>query len=148
MKSVGCIFTSYTNDVLWDRVDCITFFGVKRSRCNNIRWNDYCTGGSILYSTSRVELDFLVDELFCRLDCRKKCGKVKTDYKRDYFHSNIDVDFDFAGPVVHGAWVLGYGHRANYFFLIIVQLALIVITVLEKLVGNSNSIEQMKNQVK
>jgi len=42
------------------------------------------------------------------MECRKKCGKVKTDYKRDYFHSNIDVDFDFAGPVIHGAWVLGY----------------------------------------
>jgi len=38
---------------------------------------------------------------------RKKCGKVKTDYKRDYFHSNIDVDFEVAGPVVHGAWVIG-----------------------------------------
>ena len=41
------------------------------------------------------------------MDSRKKCGKVRMDYKRDYFRSNIDVDFDFAGPVVHGAWVLG-----------------------------------------
>lgn len=45
----------------------------------------------------------------------KKCGKVKTDYKREYFHSNIDADFDVAGPVIHGAWVLGYnGWLAGY----------------------------------
>lgn len=45
----------------------------------------------------------------------KKCGKIKTDYKRDYFRSNVDVDFDVAGPVIHGAWVLGYsGWLAGY----------------------------------
>lgn len=42
------------------------------------------------------------------LQTSKKSCKVKTEYKRDYFHSNIDTDFDFAGPVIHGAWVLGY----------------------------------------
>ena len=42
---------------------------------------------------------------------------MKTDYKRDSFHSNIDVDFDFAGPVVHGAWVLGSVWLASYFYL-------------------------------
>jgi voltage-dependent anion channel protein 2 len=38
----------------------------------------------------------------------KKNGKVKTEYKRDYVHGNVDVDFDFAGPVINGSWVLGY----------------------------------------
>lgn len=38
----------------------------------------------------------------------KKNGKIKTEYKRDYFHSNVDLDFDFAGPTIHGGWVLGY----------------------------------------
>lgn len=45
----------------------------------------------------------------------KKNGKIKTEYKRDYFHHNVDLDFDFAGPTVHGAWVLGYsGWLAGY----------------------------------
>jgi hypothetical protein len=38
---------------------------------------------------------------------RKKTGKIKTGYKRDYLNLNCDVDFDFAGPTVHGAGVLG-----------------------------------------
>jgi hypothetical protein len=38
----------------------------------------------------------------------KKNGKIKTEYKRDYFHSNVDLDFDFAGPTIHGGWVLGF----------------------------------------
>lgn len=38
----------------------------------------------------------------------KKSGKIKTQYKRNYVHTNLDLDFDFAGPTVHGAAVLGY----------------------------------------
>lgn len=38
----------------------------------------------------------------------KKSGKIKTEYKQDYIHANCDVDFDFAGPTIHGAAVLGY----------------------------------------
>jgi len=45
----------------------------------------------------------------------KKSGKIKSAYKRDYIHLNTDVDFDFAGPTVHGAAVLGYeGWLAGY----------------------------------
>ncbi|XP_064630417.1 voltage-dependent anion-selective channel protein 2-like isoform X2 [Lineus longissimus] len=45
----------------------------------------------------------------------KKAGKIKTGYKRDYINVNCDVDFDFAGPTVHGAGVLGYnGWLAGY----------------------------------
>lgn len=45
----------------------------------------------------------------------KKTGKIKTGYKRDYINMNCDVDFDFAGPTVHGATVLGYnGWLAGY----------------------------------
>jgi len=58
--------------------------------------------------------------------CSKKCAKVKTDYKRDYFHSNIDVDFDFAGPVVHGAWVLGYCLLVFVIIIIITGLPVVV----------------------
>jgi len=45
----------------------------------------------------------------------KKSGKIKTAYKMDYLHANCDVDFDFAGPTIHGAAVLGYnGWLAGY----------------------------------
>lgn len=45
----------------------------------------------------------------------KKSGKIKTAYKMDYLNLNCDVDFDFAGPTVHGAAVLGYsGYLAGY----------------------------------
>ncbi|XP_038061062.1 voltage-dependent anion-selective channel protein 2-like [Patiria miniata] len=45
----------------------------------------------------------------------KKTGRIKTGYKRDYVNLNADVDFDFAGPTVHGAAVIGYeGWLAGY----------------------------------
>jgi len=45
----------------------------------------------------------------------KKTGKIKTEYKREYVHTNCDLDFDFAGPTIHGAAVLGYkGWLAGY----------------------------------
>lgn len=45
----------------------------------------------------------------------KKSGKVKTAYKREYVNVGCDVDFDFAGPAIHGAAVLGFeGWLAGY----------------------------------
>ncbi|XP_041365038.1 voltage-dependent anion-selective channel protein 2-like [Gigantopelta aegis] len=45
----------------------------------------------------------------------KKSGKIKTGYKMDYLNLNFDVDFDFAGPTLHGAGVFGYnGWLAGY----------------------------------
>jgi voltage-dependent anion channel protein 2 len=45
----------------------------------------------------------------------KKSGKIKSSYKREYVNGSCDVDFDFAGPTVHGAAVLGYnGWLAGY----------------------------------
>lgn len=45
----------------------------------------------------------------------KKNGKIKSEYKREYVHENIDLDFDFAGPTIHGAVVFGYsGWLAGY----------------------------------
>jgi len=45
----------------------------------------------------------------------KKSGRFRTAYKRDYLHLNADVDLDLAGPIVHGAAVLGYnGWLAGY----------------------------------
>lgn len=45
----------------------------------------------------------------------KKSGKIKTSYKQEYVNLNCDVDFDFAGPTIHGAAVAGYnGWLAGY----------------------------------
>jgi len=45
----------------------------------------------------------------------KKSGNVESSFKNDYLHLSCDVDFDFAGPTVHGAAVLGYeGWLAGY----------------------------------
>lgn len=38
----------------------------------------------------------------------KKSGKIKTGFKQDYININCDVDFDFSGPTINGAAVLGY----------------------------------------
>lgn len=38
---------------------------------------------------------------------RKKSGKIKTSYKQDYVNAGCDVDFDFAGPTIHGSGVAG-----------------------------------------
>lgn len=38
----------------------------------------------------------------------KKSGQIKTEYQREYVHTNFDVDFDFAGPTLNGALVAGY----------------------------------------
>lgn len=49
----------------------------------------------------------------------KKSGKIKTELKRQYVHTNLDVDFDFAGPTVIGSAVMGYrGWMAGYQFAI------------------------------
>ncbi|XP_069125046.1 voltage-dependent anion-selective channel protein 2-like [Argopecten irradians] len=40
----------------------------------------------------------------------KKNGQIKTAYKMDYLNASCDVDFDFAGPTVHGAAVVGYNN--------------------------------------
>ncbi|KAJ3607671.1 hypothetical protein NHX12_024722 [Muraenolepis orangiensis] len=45
----------------------------------------------------------------------KKSGKVKTAYKRDYLNLGVDVDLDFAGPMIQGVGVAGYeGWLAGY----------------------------------
>jgi len=49
----------------------------------------------------------------------KKTAKVKSAYKHDYIHTTTDVDFDFAGPTIHGSAVFGYkgwhaGYQASY----------------------------------
>lgn len=38
----------------------------------------------------------------------KKDGKMKLGYKTDYVNLESDVNFDFAGPTIHGNGVLGY----------------------------------------
>jgi len=45
----------------------------------------------------------------------KKSGKIKTSMKHEYVTASCDVDFDFAGPTIHGAAVMGYsGWLAGY----------------------------------
>ncbi|MEE6515895.1 hypothetical protein FKM82_025017 [Ascaphus truei] len=45
----------------------------------------------------------------------KKSGKVKAAYKREFVNLGCDVDFDFAGPAIHGSAVVGYeGWLAGY----------------------------------
>jgi len=49
----------------------------------------------------------------------KKSAKIKSAYKRDYFHGTADVDFDFAGPTVQASGVVSYegwiaGYQAAY----------------------------------
>ena len=38
----------------------------------------------------------------------KKSGQIKSEYQREYLHSNLDVDFDFAGPTINGSAVAGF----------------------------------------
>jgi len=38
----------------------------------------------------------------------KKSGKIKSEYKHDHVHANLDVDFNFAGPTIFGAVVFGW----------------------------------------
>ncbi len=57
----------------------------------------------------------MISELYLCYVNSKKSGKVKTAYKREYVNVGCDVDFDFAGPAIHGAAVLGYeGWLAGY----------------------------------
>ncbi|KAG5194721.1 hypothetical protein JEQ12_012997 [Ovis aries] len=45
----------------------------------------------------------------------KKSGKIKSSYKRECINLGCDVDFDFAGPAIHGSAVFGYeGWLAGY----------------------------------
>ncbi|CAL8330365.1 unnamed protein product [Arctogadus glacialis] len=45
----------------------------------------------------------------------KKSAKLKSSYKRELVNVGCDLDFDMAGPTVHGAAVLGYeGWLAGY----------------------------------
>lgn len=80
------------------------------------KWNTDCNLGTEVSIEDQLVngLKLSFEALFAP-QTGKKCGKVKTDYRRDYLHSSVDVDFDAAGPVVHGAWVLGYnGWLAGY----------------------------------
>uniref|UniRef100_A0A8C5CFX3 Non-selective voltage-gated ion channel VDAC3 n=1 Tax=Gadus morhua TaxID=8049 RepID=A0A8C5CFX3_GADMO len=48
-------------------------------------------------------------------DLLKKSAKLKSSYKRELVNVGCDLDFDMAGPTVHGAAVLGYeGWLAGY----------------------------------
>ncbi|XP_002167561.1 voltage-dependent anion-selective channel protein 2 [Hydra vulgaris] len=45
----------------------------------------------------------------------KKSAKVKSAYAHENLHATTDIDFDFAGPTVHGSAVFAYkGFHAGY----------------------------------
>uniref|UniRef100_A0A8C2H075 Non-selective voltage-gated ion channel VDAC2 n=1 Tax=Cyprinus carpio TaxID=7962 RepID=A0A8C2H075_CYPCA len=76
------------------------------------KWSTDNTLGTEITITKGLKLTF--DTTFSP-NTGKKSGKVKTAYKREYVNVGCDVDFDFAGPAVHGAAVLGYeGWLAGY----------------------------------
>jgi len=91
------------------------------------KWKDYgltfkesWTTENVLNTEVTIE-DQLLDGLKLAFDTSfapqtgKKSGKVKTGYKNDYVNLNCDVDFDFSGPTIQGAGVLGYnGYLAGY----------------------------------
>lgn len=84
------------------------------------RWTDYGLSFTEKWNTDNTlgaEItieDQLINGLKLSFDTMftpqtgKKSGKIKTEYKRDYLHTNCDLDFDFAGPTIHSAAVLGY----------------------------------------
>lgn len=73
------------------------------------KWNtDNTLGTEITIEDQLVKgLKLSFDTMFTP-QTGKKGGKIKTEYKRDYLHTNCDVDFDFAGPTIHSAAVLGF----------------------------------------
>ncbi|XP_062858778.1 voltage-dependent anion-selective channel protein 2-like [Trichomycterus rosablanca] len=73
------------------------------------KWNTDNTLGSEITVEDQIAkgLKVTFDTSFCP-NTGKKNGKVKTAYKREHMNLGCDVDFDFSGPVIHGAAVLGY----------------------------------------
>ncbi|CAC5409201.1 VDAC2 [Mytilus coruscus] len=84
------------------------------------KWKDYgltfkekWTTDNVLNTEITVE-DQIVQGLKLAFDTTfapqtgKKQGTIKTGYKQDYVNMECDVNFDFAGPAVNGALVLGY----------------------------------------
>lgn len=52
-------------------------------------------------------LVFVVFLLASFFHSRKKSGKIKTEFEHRFIHTNVDVDFDFAGPTIVGSAVVG-----------------------------------------
>lgn len=85
-----------------------------------LTWKESWTTENVLNTELTVE-DQLAQGLKLAFDTSfapqtgKKDGKIKTGFKNDYVNMNCDVDFDFSGPTVNGAAVLGYsGWLAGY----------------------------------
>uniref|UniRef100_A0A4W5QFH9 Non-selective voltage-gated ion channel VDAC2 n=1 Tax=Hucho hucho TaxID=62062 RepID=A0A4W5QFH9_9TELE len=82
------------------------------------KWNtDNTLGTEITVEDQvRIQQNIIFGTQLVRFCCvSKKSGKVKTAYKREFVNLGCDVDFDFAGPTIHGAAVVGYeGWLAGY----------------------------------
>jgi voltage-dependent anion channel protein 2 len=91
------------------------------------KWSDYGIQFTEKWNTDNVLLsevsveDQLIKGLKLSFDTQfapqtgKKSGKIKTEFKHEYVHTNLDVDFNFAGPTILGAAVFGYrGWQAGF----------------------------------
>uniref|UniRef100_A0A8C9RTN9 Non-selective voltage-gated ion channel VDAC2 n=1 Tax=Scleropages formosus TaxID=113540 RepID=A0A8C9RTN9_SCLFO len=79
------------------------------------KWNTDNTLGTEITIEDQVCRAKRLNIQVCFLKSLKKSGKVKAAYKREYVNLGCDVDFDFAGPTIHGAAVVGYeGWLAGY----------------------------------
>ena len=77
---------------------------LKGKICSRFQSGKLKTLFKVPFRGSNLSMFILVIVSLCS---SKKSGKIKTAYKMDYLNLNCDVDFDFAGPTVHGAAVLG-----------------------------------------
>ncbi|MEQ2176778.1 hypothetical protein GOODEAATRI_031573, partial [Goodea atripinnis] len=77
-------------------------------------WNQYGLKSWSDIKTPCSKVQYHVNlSVYC-LDL-KLTPKNVTAYKREYLNLGCDVDFDFAGPTIHGAAVVGYeGWLAGY----------------------------------
>uniref|UniRef100_A0A8C5GXS1 Non-selective voltage-gated ion channel VDAC2 n=1 Tax=Gouania willdenowi TaxID=441366 RepID=A0A8C5GXS1_GOUWI len=71
------------------------------------KWTTENTLGAGVCVEDKVSLKLSFDTMFSP-NTGKKSNILKTAYKREYLNAGLDVDFNFAGPTLHGAAVGGY----------------------------------------
>ena len=80
------------------------------------KWNTDNTLGTEIATEDQIcqGLKLTFDTTFSP-NTGKESGKIKSSYKRECINLGCDVDFDFAGPAIHGSAVFGYeGWLAGY----------------------------------
>uniref|UniRef100_A0A8C5KYK0 Non-selective voltage-gated ion channel VDAC2 n=1 Tax=Jaculus jaculus TaxID=51337 RepID=A0A8C5KYK0_JACJA len=73
------------------------------------KWNTDSTLGTEIAIEDQICQDLkLTFDTTASPSMGKESGKIKSSYKRECIHLGCDVDFDFAGPAMHGSAVFGY----------------------------------------